>query len=80
MAMMAPDTCDVTVDGKTEHEPVAFVSPELLPMLSQPALGRLWRADEDTKRLSVLSHNYWQSDFGGEAGVMALGACEWCAN
>jgi putative ABC transport system permease protein len=70
MAMWAPDTLNVTVDDETKEVAGAFVSPELLPMLSQPALGRLWRADEDTQPLAVLSHDYWQSDFGGEANVI----------
>ncbi|MGH9838933.1 MAG: ABC transporter permease [Blastocatellia bacterium] len=70
MAMWAPDMHNVTVDGETKQAAGAFVSPELLPMLSQPTLGRLWRADEDTQPLAVLSHDYWQSDFGGEASVI----------
>ncbi len=70
MAMWAPDMHNVMVDGETKQVPGAFVSPEFLPMLSQPALGRLWRADEDTRHLAVLSHDYWQSDFRGEAGVI----------
>jgi len=70
MAILAPDMVDVTVGAETKTVAGAFVSPELLPMLSQPALGRLWQADEDTQHLAVLSHEYWQSDFGGEVGVI----------
>ena len=33
-------------------------------MLSQPALGRFWRPEEDTQHLAVVSHDYWQSGFG----------------
>lgn len=70
MAILAPDMINVTVGEETKAVVGAFVSPEFLPMLSQPALGRLWRADEDTQHLAVLSHDYWQSEFGGETGVI----------
>jgi putative ABC transport system permease protein len=70
MALMAPDMCDVTVEGENKQVPGVFVSPELLPMLSQPTLGRLWRAEEDRQHLTVLSHDYWQSEFGGETNVI----------
>ncbi|MGH9935587.1 MAG: ABC transporter permease, partial [Blastocatellia bacterium] len=70
MAILAPDLINVTVDGETKAVAGAFVSPELLPMLSRAALGRLWREDEDTQHLAVLSHDYWQSDFGGKADVI----------
>jgi predicted permease len=70
MAMWASNLYNVTVDGETKQVLGAVVSPELLPMLSQPALGRFWRADEDTQHLAVISHDYWQSNFGGEAGVI----------
>ncbi|MEP7342577.1 MAG: ABC transporter permease, partial [Acidobacteriota bacterium] len=61
---------NVTVDGETTQVRGAVVSPDFLPMLSQPALGRFWRAEEDTQSLAVISHDYWQSNFGGEANVI----------
>src|SRR6266540_2746074 len=48
----------------------AIVSPEFLPMLAQPALGRFWRPEEDTQYLTVISYDYWQSGFGGAADVI----------
>src|SRR5262249_39257997 len=48
----------------------AIVTPELLPQLTQPALGRFWRADEDMQPLTVISHDFWQSHFGGDPHVI----------
>src|SRR5262249_22969247 len=61
---------NVTVNGETTQIRGAIVSPEFLPMLTQPALGRFWRPDEDTQYLTVISYDYWQSGFGGAADVI----------
>jgi putative ABC transport system permease protein len=70
MAIWASNLYNVTVDGETTQVRGAVVSPDFLPMLSQPALGRFWRTEEDTQALAVISHDYWQSNFGGEASVI----------
>src|SRR5262249_23657006 len=70
MAIWASNLYNVSMGGETTQVRGAIVSPEFLPMLAQPALGRLWRADEDMQHLAVISHDYWQSAFGGEASVI----------
>jgi len=70
MAIWASNLYNVTHDGETTQVMGAVVSPELLPMLSQAAIGRLWSAEEDTQALAVISHDYWQNNFNGEAGVI----------
>jgi putative ABC transport system permease protein len=70
MAIWASNLYNVTNNGETTQVRGAIVSPEFLPMLSQPALGRFWRPEEDTQHLAVISHDYWQSGFGGAADVI----------
>ncbi|MBO0858112.1 MAG: ABC transporter permease [Chloracidobacterium sp.] len=70
MAIWGSNLYNVTVNGETTQIRGAIVSPEFLPMLSQPALGRFWRPDEDTQYLTVISYDYWQSGFGGAADVI----------
>jgi putative ABC transport system permease protein len=70
LAIWASNLYNVTNNGETTQVRGAIVSPEFLPMLSQPALGRFWRPEEDTQQLAVISHDYWQSGFGGAADVI----------
>ncbi len=70
MAIWARNLYNVTINGETSQVRGAIVSPEFLPMLSQPALGRFWRPEEDTQHLVVISHDYWQNSFGGAADVI----------
>jgi putative ABC transport system permease protein len=70
LAIWASNIYNVTNNGETTQVRGAIVSPEFLPMLSQPALGRFWRPEEDTQHLAVISHDYWQSGFGGGADVI----------
>lgn len=70
MAIWASNLYNVTVGGETKQVRGAIVSPDFLPMLSQPVLGRLWRPEEDTEHLAVISYDYWQSNFGGEQDVI----------
>ncbi|HEY7182716.1 MAG TPA: ABC transporter permease [Blastocatellia bacterium] len=70
MAIWGRNNYNVTINGETTQVRGAIVSPEFLPMLAQPALGRFWRPDEDTQYLTVISYDYWQSGFGGAADVI----------
>ena len=70
LAVWASNLYNVTINGETNQVRGAIVSPEFLPMLGQPALGRFWRPEEDAQHLAVISHDYWQSAFGGAADVI----------
>src|SRR5215831_16833077 len=70
MAVWGMNLYNVTVNGETTQARGAIVSSEFLPMLTQPALGRFWGPDEDTQNLTVISHDYWQSGFGGASDVI----------
>src|SRR6266540_1143228 len=70
MAIWGRNFYNVTINGETTQVLGAIVSPEFLPMLAQPALGRFWRPEEDTQYLTVISYDYWQSGFGGAADVI----------
>jgi len=65
-----------SVTGLDEPEEVAsmWVTERTLPLLGvQPQLGRLFRADDhepDAPRTVILTHGYWQSRFGADAGVL----------
>src|SRR5262249_50707499 len=70
MSIWGSNVYNVTVNGEPSQVRGASVSPEFLPMLTQPALGRFWRPEEETQHLAVISYDYWQSSFGGAAEVI----------
>jgi putative ABC transport system permease protein len=70
MAIWASNLYNVTINSETTQVRGAIVSPEFLPMLGQPALGRFWRPEEDMQNLAVISHDYWQNSFGGVADII----------
>jgi putative ABC transport system permease protein len=57
-----------------EQIDAALVTASLFPALGvRPALGRLFTDDDDVRgaaRVVILSHELWQSRFGGDAGVL----------
>jgi putative ABC transport system permease protein len=61
---------NVGIGDETAQVRGAIVTPELLPQLTQPALGRFWQADEDMQPLVVISHDFWQNQFGGDPQVI----------
>ena len=63
--LWASNLYNVTLGGETTQVRGAIVTPELLPQMTQPVLGRFWRADEDTQPLAVISYDFWQTQFGG---------------
>src|SRR5262245_47287356 len=70
MAVWASNMYNVTINSETTQVRGAIVSTEFLPMLTQPTLGRFWLPEEDTQHLAVISHDYWQSSFGGAADII----------
>ncbi|MGH9831464.1 MAG: ABC transporter permease, partial [Blastocatellia bacterium] len=70
MTIWASNLYNITINGETTQVRGAIVSPEFLPMLSQPAIGRFWSPEEDNQHLAVISHDYWQNGFGGVADIV----------
>ncbi len=70
IAVWASNLYNVTINGETAQVRGAIVSPEFLPMLGHPALGRFWLPEEDMQNLAVISHDYWQNAFGGGADII----------
>jgi putative ABC transport system permease protein len=64
----------VAQDGEPQMIAGNCVSSSFFPMLGvQPVLGRLWTAEEDQigrDRVAVLSHDFWQTQFGGDPNVL----------
>lgn len=65
----------LSVGGRAARATVAFVSGSYFPVLGfQPALGRLLGTDDDSvdeiATTVVLSHSYWQTEFGGDPDVL----------
>jgi predicted permease len=70
-----PFEMTVTVGRQAELVPGELVSGTLFPQLGvRPALGRLLSADDERapgeRAVAVLSHAYWRSRFGADAGVL----------
>ena len=70
VAMWASNLYNISFSGETIQVRGAIVTPELLPQLTEPALGRFWSADEDTQLLTVISHDFWQSHFNGDPNIL----------
>jgi predicted permease len=65
----------VTYNGKTELAPGELVSGNYFPVLGVgAALGRVFTAEDDLHQgghpIALLSYAYWQTRFGGDAGVI----------
>jgi len=67
---------DMSLTGSGEPMQVhaGLVSASIFPALGiEPRMGRVFRPDEDAEgapRVAVLSHELWQTRFGGEPGVL----------
>ena len=57
-------------DGNAEQVPGITATPELFAMLGDPVLGRSIRSDEGNEALAIISHEFWQSHFGGSKDVL----------
>ena len=58
--------------GEPRRLSIASLTPEVLPLLGvPPALGRVFASTgHDDDRAVILSHGLWQSQFGGDPGVL----------
>jgi predicted permease len=75
MAVFDGGTVTLTTPDKAQRLSVTRTTPNLLSILGvQPARGRVFSAEEAEarQRLAVISHRFWQSQFGGSED--AIGA------
>jgi len=68
------DTASVTGRAEPEEVVCIAVTDGILPLLgARPALGRVFTREDDSPggaETVVLSHGYWQTKFGGDAGAI----------
>jgi putative ABC transport system permease protein len=69
-ALWASNLYTVVSEGAAEQIPGIVAEPELLQLLGQPALGRVFRPEETDQPLAVISHELWRSRFGGSEDVL----------
>src|SRR5918999_6094852 len=69
-----PTEVSITGGGNPERVQALLVGASTLPLLRvQPALGRLFAAEDDTPGTPlhvILTHGFWQRRFGGAANVV----------
>jgi predicted permease len=71
MGAFADDAVNLVGAGDPRRLPITPVTPEVLPLLGvAPALGRVFDGSDDDRRSVVISHGLWQSQFGGDAGIL----------
>jgi len=57
--------------GEPRRLGITPVTPDVLPLLGvEPVLGRVFRSADDDRSSIVISHGLWQSQFGGDPGVL----------
>ena len=75
LGMIAPRSLPMVVNGQPDMVAgFAFSSDVFRALGVQPALGRVYTADEDLggKPVIVLSHEFWQRRLGGRSDVLGL--------
>ena len=74
IALIGPGTVNLAGAGQPERLLSAWISSSLFSTLGvQPALGRLFAADEDLyhgAHLAILSHGLWRRRFGADPAVL----------
>lgn len=74
IAAVKAETQTLTGAGDASRVGVVRVTAGLLPMLgAQPALGRVFRDDEDREgheAVAMLTYQSWQQRFGGDRGIL----------
>jgi putative ABC transport system permease protein len=70
MAVFASNMYNLTGTERPEQVMGAVVSPNFFPLLGMAQLGRTFAAEEDLQPLAVISHDLWQSRFGGDRNVL----------
>jgi predicted permease len=69
MGAFANDAVNLVGGGEPRRLAIARVTPEVLPLLGvSPILGRAFTGDDLSG--AVISYGLWQSQFGGDAGIL----------
>ena len=65
------DAVNLVGGGEPRRLAITRVTPEVLPLLGvQPAAGRVFAAGDDDTNAAIVSYGLWQSEFGGDAGML----------
>ena len=70
LAIWATNQYNAAVNDESKQTLGATVSPEFLPLLGTPQLGRAFTPAEDREPLVVISHDLWQTRYGGDPQVL----------
>lgn len=77
MAGYASGSVNITGQGEATSLPVAFVTPDLLPLLgAAPLMGRTFRAEDDRKGaagVAVISESLWVHRFSHNPAIIGRG-------
>jgi predicted permease len=71
MAVWATNLYNLRRDGESQQVLGAVISRNLLQLLGvEPLLGRNFSADDERQDTVILSHGIWQTQFGGDPGIL----------
>src|SRR5687768_4578090 len=71
MGAFAGDAVNVVGAGEPLRVAITRVGPEVLPLLGvKPVMGRVFEARDAGARRVIISFGLWQSQFGGDSGVL----------
>ncbi len=70
LALWGTNQYNAAVNSESKQTLGATVSPNFLSLLGTPALGRTFTAEDDREPLAVISHDLWQTRYGGEPQVL----------
>jgi predicted permease len=71
MGAFSSDAVNLVGGGEPRRLEITSVTPEVFTVLGvQPLLGRVFAPGSDETGATVISHGLWQSQFGGDSGVV----------
>ena len=71
MGAFARDAVNLVGGGEPRRLATTPVTPEVLPLLGvSPVLGRVFERGSQDINAAVISYGLWQSQFGGDAGIL----------
>jgi predicted permease len=71
LGAFAGDAVNLVGGGEPRRLAISPLTPDVLPLLGvHPLLGRVFGPGEEDERTVVLHHGLWQSQFGGDPGIL----------